>query len=209
LHLPLTTVPLESVAGRPPPDVARFLRAAFRRVEHIQKCHRFPAFVSSDFALAYEALRYLEASTLVPGDLFCEWGSGLGVVCCLAAMTGFRAFGVEANGWLVRAARRLAFDFDLPAEFARGNFIPRGVGDRLLAGREFAWLSTDGRCGHKALGITPDEFDLIYAYPWPDEEWLIEDLFEARARPGALLLTYHGEQGLWLRRKRNGSAFLD
>jgi hypothetical protein len=202
--LALTTVPLEAVHVRPPPDVARFLRAAVRRVERIQLRHRLPAFVSSDFALAYEALRYLEASTLVPGDRFCEWGSGLGVVCCLAAMTGFRAFGVEASGRLVREARRLASYFDLPAEFARGNFIPKGAGGRLLAGREFAWLSTGGRCGHGALGIAPDEFDLIYAYPWPDEERLVEDLFEACARPGALLLTYHGERGLCLHRKVDG-----
>ncbi len=137
----------------------------------------------------------------MPGDQFCEWGSGLGVVCCLAAMTGFRAFGVEANGRLVRKARRLAADFDLPAEFVRGNYIPRVAAGRLLAGREFAWLSRSGRCGHTALGISPDEFDLVYAYPWPDEETLVEQLFDRHARPGALLLTYHGERGLWLRRK--------
>jgi hypothetical protein len=175
-------------------------------VERIQKSHHVPAFVGSDFALAYEALQYLEGSKLVPGDLFCEWGSGMGVVSCLAAMTGFRAFGVEASGRLVREARQLARHFDIPAEFARGSFIPAGAGDRLIAGREFAWLCTDGRCGHEALGINLDEFDLIYAYPWPDEEELVEDLFDARARPGALLLTYHGgERGLWLRRKVEGT----
>jgi hypothetical protein len=49
--------------------------------------------------------------------------------------------------------------------------------------------------------MSPDEFDLIYACPWPDEEWLVEELFDAHARPGALLLTYHGDRGLWLRRE--------
>ena len=62
-------------------------------------------------------------------------------------------------------------------------------------------LDRGGRCGHGALGMSPEEFDLIYAYPWPDEEWLVEELFDAHARPGALLLTYHGDRGLWLRRK--------
>ena len=199
--MPRFTVPLEVVVTRPPAHVGRFLSAAARRVERAQLRHRFPAFVGSDFALAYAALSHLEASVLVPGDQFCEWGSGLGVVCCLAAMTGFRAFGVEASGRLVRGARRLAADFDLPAAFARGSYIPRGAGARLLAGREFAWLSRSGRCGRGALGMSPDEFDLIYAYPWPDEQWLVEELFDAHARPGALLLTYHGERGLWLRRK--------
>ncbi|MFO0844239.1 MAG: hypothetical protein U0797_17890 [Gemmataceae bacterium] len=138
---------------------------------------------------------------LAPGGRFCEWGSGLGVVCCLAAMAGFAASGVEARGRLVRASRRLAADFDLPAEFARGSYIPGGARAGLLAGREFAWLTRGGRCGHEALGAGPDEFDLVYAYPWPDEEGLVGDLFEGHARPGALLLTYHGERGMWLRRK--------
>lgn len=167
---------------------------------------RFPAFVSSDFSLAYSALRDLEESGLVPGDRFCEWGSGLGVVSCLAAMAGFRAFGVEARGRLVRGARRLAARFDLPAEFARGSFFPKEGSDELVAEREFAWLSTGVRCGHQALGAGPDEFDLIYAYPWPDEEQLVAETFEARACRGALLLTYHGEFGLRLRRKCDSPA---
>ena len=127
--------------------------------------------------------------------------SGLGVVSCLAALAGFRASGVEARGRLVRGARQLAARFDLPAEFARGSFFPKEGSGRLLAGREFAWLSTGGRCGHEALGAGPEEFDLIYAYPWPDEEALVAETFEARASCGALLLTYHGEFGLRLRRK--------
>jgi hypothetical protein len=142
----------------------------------------------------------LAEAGLAPGDRFCEWGSGLGVVCCLAEMAGFRACGVEARGRLVRQARRLAADFDLAAEFARGSFVPAGEGG-LLEGQEFAWLSRGGRCGHEALGADPDEFDLIYAYPWPDEERLIGEIFESRARPGALLLTYHGGSGMRLRRK--------
>jgi hypothetical protein len=116
-------------------------------------------------------------------------------------MAGFRACGVEASARLVRGARRLAADFDLPAEFARGSFVPGGAARRRLAGREFAWLSRGGRCGHRALGAGPEEFDVIYAYPWPDEEGLVAELFGAGARPGALLLTYHGERGMWLRRK--------
>src|SRR5262249_39540392 len=124
-----------------------------------------------------------------------------GVVTCLAAMAGFQAWGFEAQGRLVRGARQLAADFDLPAEFTCGSFIPAGARRGLLVGREFAWLRTGGRCGHEALGIGLGEFDVVSAYPWPDEEGLVEELFEGHARPGALLMTYHGERGLWLRRK--------
>ncbi len=196
----LANVPFEPVVRRRPPEVRRFLRAAARRVERYHLRHRLPAFVSSDYDLAYAALSLLGESALAPGDRFCEWGSGLGVVCCLAEMTGFRACGVEARGVLVRGARRLAADFDLGPEFARGSFIPDDAG-ALLEGRRFAWLSTGGRGGHAALGAGPDEFDVIYAYPWPDEEALVAEIFASHARPGALLLTYHGEGKMWLRRK--------
>jgi hypothetical protein len=47
---------------------------------------------------------------------------------------------------------------------------------------------------------------VVYAYPWPDEEGLVEELFEGHARPGALLMTYHGERGPWLRRKDGRGA---
>ena len=110
---------------------------------------------------------------------------------------------IEARGRLVRGARRLAADSDVPAEFARGSFFPRGAAG-LLTGREFGWLSTGGRCGHEALGAGPEEFGLIYPYPWPDEEELVAETFEARAGWGALLLTYHGERGMRLRRKVRG-----
>jgi hypothetical protein len=162
--------------------------------------------VNSDFGLAYAVLRQLEASKLAFGDRFCEWGSGLGVVTCLATLAGFHAWGFETRSRLVRGARQLAADFDLPAQFTCGNFIPTGARRELLAGRAFAWLRTDGRCGHEALGIGLDEFDVIYAYPWPDEEGLVEDLFEGYARPGALLMTYHEERGVWLRRKSGWRA---
>lgn len=197
----LTPIPLEPDAIRLPREVQRFLRTAEQRVDRIQYRYHFPAFVSSDYPMAYAALVQIEGSGLLPGDRFCEWGSGLGVVSCLAAMLGFRSYGVEASGPLVRAARRLAADFDVPAEFARGNYLSGNGREELLAGREFAWLHTDGRCGHRALGAGVDEIDLVYVYPWPDEESLVEENFERRARTGALLLSYHGESGFRLRRK--------
>src|SRR5438874_757560 len=110
-----------------PPDVRAFLRAAERRVERLQREQPTPAFVPSNFAAAYVALRALEAGYLTPGPSFCEWGSGLGVVACLAALLGFDACGIEADGELVEAADQLADQFDLPVRFARGNFLPDGA----------------------------------------------------------------------------------
>jgi hypothetical protein len=49
------------------------------------------------------------------------------------------------------------------------------------------------------MGLGPEEFDLFFAYPWPDEEALVAGLFEGHARAGAMLLTYHadGDVRLW------------
>jgi hypothetical protein len=76
--------------------------------------------------------------------MFCEWGSGLGVVTCLAALLEFDANGIEVDSTLAHASRLLAADFDVPVEFAQGNFIPAGA-TRPRPRRRFAAL--DGSSG--------------------------------------------------------------
>jgi hypothetical protein len=49
--------------------------------------------------------------------------------------------------------------------------------------------------------LDPDDFDVVFAYPWPGEEQVIFDLFAGSTAVGALLLTYHGLEGLRLHRK--------
>jgi hypothetical protein len=200
LHLPADT-------ARPPPDVRAFLREAERRIARFQRRCRVPAFVPSDFTLAYGTLRALAAGgAFVPDTLFCEWGSGFGVVACLAAMLDFDATGIEIEGELVDAARRLADDFGLPVEFAQGSYIPRGSSLRPEGGDGFAWLNTDEGDTAEGLGLAPADFGVIFAYPWPDEERAVAALFERHAGPGALLLTYHGDNDLRLRRKAAGGS---
>lgn len=194
----LSEVPLEP--GRAPPrDVALFLREAGRRVRRFQRDRRVPAFAASDFGPVYGALREVVGAGLT-GRWFCEWGSGLGVVSCLAATLGLDAWGIESEPRLVRSARRLAADFGLPAEFFRGSFIPAGAEAGLTSGLDFAWLSRDEPPAYESMGVGPEEFDLVFAYPWPDEETLIERLFEGHARAGAMLLTFHSDGALRLRR---------
>src|SRR5258708_4692737 len=108
-----------------PADVRAFLDEADRRIEQFQMENHIAGFVPSDFALAYDLLRTV-SNDLAPGNLFCEWGSGFGVVTCLAAMLDFDAHGIEIESELVDSARQLAADFDLPVEFAQGSFIPTG-----------------------------------------------------------------------------------
>src|SRR5262245_14922196 len=106
----LISVELARGAARPPPEVRRFLREARRRIARFQRSGRARGFVPSDYNAAYAGLVALEASGLLAGLWFCEWGSGFGVVSCLAAMLGFEAWGIEAEGDLVEEARQLAED---------------------------------------------------------------------------------------------------
>src|SRR5207248_6274899 len=185
---------------RPPGDVRAFLREAERRIDRFQRAAHLPAFVPSDFGQVYGVLRALAETDLAPGRLFCEWGSGFGVIACLAAMLDFDAFGIEVEEELVEAAQELADDFGLPVEFVHGSFLPADF-DARTNGQQFAWLTTDTHDGHVDLELAPDDFDVIFAYPWPDEEALTEDLFERCGRVGAILVTYHTSDELRVRRK--------
>src|SRR5947207_2983291 len=84
-----------------PREVRAFLGEAGRRVERFQRTGHFAAFVPSDFVRAYQVLRSLAEVDLAPAGLFCEWGSGFGVVACLAAMLDFDACGIEIEAELV------------------------------------------------------------------------------------------------------------
>lgn len=203
--MPLVNVHLPAVDGEIPDDVSRFLRDADRRIDEYQIRCRAPAFVPSNYEGAYRVLQGLADSPLMRGTLFCEWGSGYGVVACLASIVGFESAGIEAEGELVYAARQLAEEYELPVEFAHGSFVPPGNEDRVVAAGEYAWLTTDSDYAYDELGMEPNDFDLIYAYPWPDEEAVTAKLFERNAGPGALLLTFHGSTEFRLRRKTKKS----
>src|SRR6516162_6209257 len=190
--MPLRNVLRPSRVGPILTDIRAFLREADRRIRRYQRRNRNYAFVPGNFGAAYGILQHLAARAEAAGTLFCEWGSGFGVVTCLAALLEFDAFGIEVDGTLVHASRRLAADFDLPVEFVQGSFIP--AGDRILmrpAG-SFAWLTTTEAPAHEELGLATEDFGIIFAYPWPDEERALGQLFERHAGAGALLVTHHG-----------------
>jgi hypothetical protein len=185
----------------PPSDVRALLDEAERRIERFQRDCRVPAFVPSDFAGAYGVLRALADSGAAPGSLFCEWGSGFGVVACLAAMLDFDAHGIEIDAGLVEEARRLAADFGLPVEFVCGSFIPAGA-ERSVGGDDrFAWLTTRAAGAEEEADLGPADFDVVFAFPWPDEEEVIPTLFHRHAAAGAVLVTYHEAQDFRVRRK--------
>lgn len=194
-----------------PDEIDTFLREADLRVSQFleNSQRRTSGFVPSDFKTVYHALQAIIDENLASGNLMCEWGSGFGVVASLASMLEFTACGIEVDQALVEASRRLADDFDLPVEFALGSFIPSGA--EFLAeeayvdnNAAYSWLITDAEDGYDELQCSLEDFDVVFAYPWPGEDYLISSLFEKYAAEGALLLTYDYPETVRLRRKVSG-----
>lgn len=186
-----------------PEHVVRLLADAQHRVDQLEDQTRaaIPAFVPSDFELAYRALVHIHSARLATGRRFIEWGSGIGAVTCLAALAGFNSVGIEIEPALVAIAEELAGAYEIDAQFALGSFVPHGAEPRLDWTGGVTWLSTHGPDGYAELELDPDDFDIVFAYPWPGEEQVIFDLFQDSAAVGSLLLTYHGQDGLRLNRK--------
>jgi hypothetical protein len=199
--MPLADLNLSIGSTTVPRNVGVFLEEARRRIDDFQRSAPVPAFVPSDFELAHAVLRELATAELAPGNRFCEWGSGFGVVACLAAMLDFDACGIEIEPDLVDAAQQLADDFELAVNFVDGSFIPRTARSCVDRSDSFAWLTTDGTYPYEHLGLEPDDFDVIFAYPWPDEERVTSAVFERCAALGAVLVTYHGTETFRQRRK--------
>ena len=199
----LTDIDLALANDPIPTAVATLIADAKARIEELEDKSRaaMPAFVPSDFEVAYRGLAAVHAANLATGRRFLEWGSGIGVVACLAAQLGFDAVGIEIEAPLVEIAEDLADAHGIDAEFLCGSFVPHGTEVTVGTADDFAWLSTTGPVAYDDLDLEPNDFDLIFAYPWPGEEQIIFDLFAVHAATGALLLTYHGIEGVRLQRK--------
>lgn len=201
----LEAVPL-AIAPLPlPPPLAAYVAAARARQAPLEAVvgRLGTGFITSDYELAYAALVALR--TAEPARRrFLEWGAGAGVIAGLAASLGYDASGLEVDRRLCALGRELAAAHQLPLTLVHGSFVPDGYrprdADVVLEGRT-AWDAPDG---YDELQRSPDEFDVVYAYPWPGEEAAYRRLFAAVAAPGALLVTFHGADGLRVRRRRLG-----
>lgn len=202
----MTLVPVSLALGSDPlpADIEALIADAQARIDAWYERSRddpIPGFVPSDFPRTYQALKRIRASNLSSGTSFCEWGSGMGAVAVLAARVGFASCGIESEPALVEASRGLAEKYAPGVEFVAGSFVPEGADATVDRNFEFDWLVTGVRPGYDELGLDIDDFDLIFAYPWPGEEDVVFELFDDHAARGALLLTFHGDEGLRLQRK--------
>jgi Methyltransferase domain len=199
----LSEVEITPWTGPLPDTVAALVADANRRIEQFDEEFQasIPAFVPSDFDAAYRMLTSVRDSHAATGRRLVEWGSGLGAVTCLAAELGFDAVGIEIEPSLIQIARSLASDHGVDVQFVCGSYVPSGAEPFVDTAGEVTWLRTDRPDCYAEIGLDPEDFDVIYAYPWPGEEQVIFDLFENCAATGTLLLTFHGQDGLRVQRK--------
>ncbi len=190
-----------------PGEIVEFLRA----VEDVVKQHRvntatsFQGFVPSDYQAVYRCLKAVFDSQLLTGERFCEWGSGVSVVASLAAMIGYESYGIEYDGNLCTAAEGVREEFDVPVELVNGSFIPEGVEDLIVGAfaahdGELA-LHTDPDRAYEEIDFAINDFDIIFAYPWPNDVELTHEIFDRCAARGAMLLAYYDVDSIALYRK--------
>ena len=152
---------------------------------------RFHLFIPCDHLGAYEELRKLRSRA----TNFVEFGSAAGIVTIMADLLGYEAHGIEIEPWLVDRSAEIAAEFGSKAVFAEGSFVVPEYQDEIELLSSDSHNPTGGANAFDELGLDLDDYDLIFAYPWPgDEEWLYE-LVRRHARPEALLLTYDVTEG--------------
>ncbi len=159
---------------------------------------RAPRYVPSNADEAYQAFALIQRDGLAEGTRFCEWGSGFGMITALAAALGFDATGIEIVDALHRESVSLANDLGISATFVCENFIPNGFEYSENGTGEAGALTNSAllpsqeqdREAYFENDYPIEEFDIIFCYPWPGEAALVEDLFDATASDGTLLVTY-------------------
>jgi hypothetical protein len=156
----------------------------------------YSLYVSADYQAIFDQLRNLRGRV----NSVLEWGSGLGVVSIMASRMGFEAYGIEVESKLVSLAEELAAKYDAKPTFAVGSFIPADFAEDPSRGIEFGRTSTTATAAYEDLDLELQDFDLIYAFPWPDEHAIYRRILRQHAADNALYLRYDAREGLSLSR---------
>lgn len=160
---------------------------------------KYSRYVPSDPTVAHAAIAYLREKRMLRGNCFCEWGCGFGVAASIAAILGFESYGIEFVPEIADLAAKLADDFELEVEILNISYLPEGYDDcEGIGGKDLVApdppTDPDAFVPHPQYdGLDPSEVDLFYVFPWPGEEKLMMDLFEAVSTEGAVLLVYMGD----------------
>lgn len=175
--------------------------------------HQAPRFVPSLPEMVFSALEEVTKRNLPRNRVFCEWGSGFGTATCMASLLGYEAYGVEIEEELVWLSRAIARRLGIPVEIICTSMFPEGYdsysgadGAELVRPESFRDDNDEERRPLRYDGMDIDiaEIGLFFAYPWPEEQELIQALFDAIAAEGAILVAYHTDKKVCAFRKVYG-----
>jgi len=179
-----------------PPEMQALWCEAGSIWERAQDTHPFRNFVAADYREIYRALYRLRphATTML------EWGSGLGVVTIMASYLGFRAYGVEIEPALVEWSRRLSQTYAPNARFEAGSFIPEHYARNPAHGKEGFRTVLDAPSAYRQLDMALADFELVYAYPWPNEGAVYLDVMRKCGGVNALYMSHDLQNGIQISR---------
>ncbi len=201
----LQAIPFELDDTLPVPEsINTLLQDADLRLQvYWDQWHRRPIeqYVACDFRDVWRALAYVEHLKLANGHLFCEWGCGFGVVTAMASQLGWESIGIEAESFLVESARSFLQQHHVQAEIWHGNFLPRGSQRLADPQSEHASLFHAVPSAYDSHDLDVDDFAIIFAYPWPGEDFFLREVFRCHARDQAILVLFLGPYQIELYRK--------
>lgn len=161
--------------------------------------HAWHPFVAADCETVLETLLTLRA----PGLRFLEWGSAHGVITIMADLLGFEAYGIELDPALVAVARELGARHASEARFATGSFLPHGYEWKPPSGDARLGTIGEGLSGYGELGLSLEDFDIVFAFPWTGEEAMMHDIMRSYGGRQARLLLYGVSHGVQMYRQGN------
>lgn len=214
----LVEIAMEGPEACVPDNVARLIATCSRGWERFfadNDDRQAPRFVPSIPERVFAVLEEITTRHLPPTRVFCEWGSGFGTATCMAALLGYKAYGLEIDAELVRQSRAIARRLKIPVEILGTSMFPQGYAassDR--AGATLVMPASWHDPNHKEKGplrydgmrIDIVEIGVFFAYPWPEERALMPQLFDAVAREGAILVVYHTDQDIRVLQKVAGEV---
>ncbi len=175
--------------------------------------HEAPGFVPSVSEVVFAALEEVTNRHLPPNRIFCEWGSGFGTATCMAALLGYEAYGIEIEEDLVRLSNAIARRLAIPVKmictsmFPKGYRVHTGVNGTALVTPESPRPHLDEKkqpLRYDGMDVDIAEIGLFFVYPWAYEQELVQELFDAVAGEGAILVVYYTDKKVCAFRKVYG-----
>src|SRR5438876_5073853 len=125
----LEAIAMEGPEARVSDTVARLIETCSRgwaRFFADHDDHHAPRFVPSVPERVFAVLEEVTRRKLPPTRVFCEWGSGFGAATCLAALLGYKAYGLAIDEELVRLSRAIARRLGIRVTMRCTSLLPPG-----------------------------------------------------------------------------------